>query len=361
MPWLDQAGQDDRRAVQRWRLRPVAGERLAVPADVLHASTCPRHRPALGVATPPAFTAGPASAGLRGGRSRSVSSTPGARGSPFGDADRRRRAPCSTSPRSMPAGRHRRGAEPDDRSIRRDGWVRAFPCDSPEPPTSNVNPARRPCRDQRGDRADRRRSHLLHVAGDHRSDRRSERLADDRRPRRAWSRSTDASSTPAPVIGGVSRLATVARSRWRSPRRIRRPRRWRWASRRSIRRWTGSSPRGRAATAQPTVSNLNPEAGVTRPNLVNVRVGAGGKVCLYSLRADRSGRRPAGRVPHRRGRPLRGGHAAAPAGLASSMGTVPIMSNLSDVIPLGSVAAAQVNLTATDTSGAGLPRRRTRA
>jgi len=33
---------------------------------------------------------------------------------------------------------------------------------------------------------------------------------------------------------------------------------------------------------KPTVSNLNPEASVTRPNLVNVRVGANRKVCLFS-------------------------------------------------------------------------------
>lgn len=35
-------------------------------------------------------------------------------------------------------------------------------------------------------------------------------------------------------------------------------------------------------TARPFVANLTPAAGVTRPNLVNVRVGRGGSICLYS-------------------------------------------------------------------------------
>lgn len=42
--------------------------------------------------------------------------------------------------------------------------------------------------------------------------------------------------------------------------------------------WPCGSPR-------PFVANLNPSAGITRPNLVNVRVGTGGKVCIYSLGA----------------------------------------------------------------------------
>jgi len=35
-------------------------------------------------------------------------------------------------------------------------------------------------------------------------------------------------------------------------------------------------------TPRPFVANLNPSTGVTRPNLANVRVGAGGAVCIYS-------------------------------------------------------------------------------
>lgn len=35
-------------------------------------------------------------------------------------------------------------------------------------------------------------------------------------------------------------------------------------------------------TTRPTASNLNPTAGTTRPNLVTVKVGANGKVCLYT-------------------------------------------------------------------------------
>lgn len=36
-------------------------------------------------------------------------------------------------------------------------------------------------------------------------------------------------------------------------------------------------------TDRPTVSNLNPVAGVTRPNMANVRVGSNGAVCLYTM------------------------------------------------------------------------------
>ena len=37
------------------------------------------------------------------------------------------------------------------------------------------------------------------------------------------------------------------------------------------------------AAARPLAASLNPAAGVTRPNLVNVQVGADGKVCFYSM------------------------------------------------------------------------------
>jgi len=105
-------------------------------------------------------------------------------------------------------------------------------------------------------------------------------------------------------------------------------------------------------TSQPVVSNLNPSAGVTRPNLVNVRVGAGGNVCLYTLEATDvivdlvaeysagHGARYLALTPQRLLDTRIDGHRYH-------------QSNLSEVVPLGGVVAAQVNLTATATSASG--------
>jgi hypothetical protein len=105
-------------------------------------------------------------------------------------------------------------------------------------------------------------------------------------------------------------------------------------------------------TDRPTVSNLNPVAGVTRPNLANVRVGAGSAVCLYSLEAtdlivDLVGEFRAGSGAR---------YAVVPP--QRLLDTRPFnhrrhQSNQSELVPLGSVVAAQVNLTATETSGGG--------
>jgi hypothetical protein len=109
--------------------------------------------------------------------------------------------------------------------------------------------------------------------------------------------------------------------------------------------WPCGSPR-------PTVSNLNPEAGVTRPNLVNVRVGVGGKVCLFSMQ-------PTDLVVDLLGEYRTGGGARyaalTPQRLLDSRsgGRPSHASNLSDVIALGTLTAAQVNLTATDPERAG--------
>jgi hypothetical protein len=105
-------------------------------------------------------------------------------------------------------------------------------------------------------------------------------------------------------------------------------------------------------STRPTVSNLNPEAGVTRPNLVNVRVGAGGRVCLFSLQ-------PTDLVVDLLGE-YRAGSGAKYAALTPQRlldtrdgGRPSHQSNLSDVIALGTLTAAQVNLTATQTEAAG--------
>ncbi|MEK7424878.1 MAG: hypothetical protein AAB131_13690 [Actinomycetota bacterium] len=105
-------------------------------------------------------------------------------------------------------------------------------------------------------------------------------------------------------------------------------------------------------TPRPTVSNLNPVTGITRPNLVNVRVGAGGRVCLFTsgetdLVVDKvaeyrvgSGARYTAVTPQRLLDTRVDGHRYH-------------ASNLADVVPLGELVAAQVNLTATETSAAG--------
>ena len=105
-------------------------------------------------------------------------------------------------------------------------------------------------------------------------------------------------------------------------------------------------------TDRPTVSNLNPVAGVTRPNMANVRVGSNGAVCLYTMvdtdlvvdltarYVTGSGARYAAVAPQRLLDTRSAGHRFS-------------MSNRADVVPLGSVTAAQVNLTVTDTWGPG--------
>ena len=105
-------------------------------------------------------------------------------------------------------------------------------------------------------------------------------------------------------------------------------------------------------TPRPTVSNLNPVAGATRPNLVNVRVGSGGRVCVFSsgetdLVIDKV-------AEYRPGAGARY-HAVTPQRLVDtrSGGHQYHASNLSEVVALGNLVAAQVNLTATETSDAG--------
>jgi len=105
-------------------------------------------------------------------------------------------------------------------------------------------------------------------------------------------------------------------------------------------------------TVRPNVSNLNPEPLITQPNLVNVRVGADGKVCLYtSQETDLVVDILAAYVPGAAARYA----ALAPQRLLDSRidGVPRHASNDSFLVTLGSVVAAQVNLTATDADKAG--------
>ena len=105
-------------------------------------------------------------------------------------------------------------------------------------------------------------------------------------------------------------------------------------------------------TERPVVSNLNPEPAITQPNLVNVRVGVGGKVCLYSSQeTDLVVDILAQYVP---GAPARYAP-LAPQRLVDSRvdGGARHASNDAFLIAMGAVVAAQVNLTATDADKAG--------
>lgn len=347
MPWLDEQGKMivalssggnfDLWRSNAWLYRPT-----------FYTFDVPAAPSPLAAATPPAFTAGPASSGFVAVDPDRLVDTR-LPGQPFGTLtagspvvlDLRGRMPAGTTAVALNLTTDRSGA----------GWVRAFPCDSAEPPTSNVNPAPgrvvtnaaivpigdgRVCFtslsttdlivDLNGWLTTSSTAGLVTV---------NRRLADTRTGEGGVSRlpiggsievavTTPGSSTTAVSLGVTAVDPTL----------------------------NGFVTAWPCGTTRPTVSNLNPEAGVTRPNLVNVRVGTNGKVCLFS-----SG--PTDLVvdllaEYRTGSGARYA-AVAPQRLLDSRvdGHRTHMSNLSDVIPLGELAAAQVNLTATDTSGSG--------
>jgi hypothetical protein len=102
----------------------------------------------------------------------------------------------------------------------------------------------------------------------------------------------------------------------------------------------------------PFVANLNPQAGVTRPNFVNVRVGANGKVCLYTLQdtdlvVDKFGE-------YRPGAAARYG-AVNPTRLLDTRNGFSQRhpSDLSFTFPVGDIVAAQLNVTATNPGAGG--------
>ena len=103
---------------------------------------------------------------------------------------------------------------------------------------------------------------------------------------------------------------------------------------------------------RPVVSNLNPEPNITAPNFVNVRVGTGGQVCLYSsqetdLVVDLL-------TEYRPGAVARYAALAPDRLLDSRAQDAPRhQSNLSYLLAMSGVVAAEVNLTATDARSAG--------
>jgi hypothetical protein len=104
-------------------------------------------------------------------------------------------------------------------------------------------------------------------------------------------------------------------------------------------------------TPLPTVSNLNPAAGVTRPNLVNVRVGEDGTVCLYTksetdLLVDLL-------AEYRPDAPARFAAIDPLRILDTRRDPRPAHAGQSVVVALGDAVAAQVNVTATNTAAPG--------
>ncbi len=105
-------------------------------------------------------------------------------------------------------------------------------------------------------------------------------------------------------------------------------------------------------SSRPLVSNLNPQPGITQPNLVTVRVGAGGKVCLFT--AHETDLVVDVLAEYQPGASARYA-ALPPQRLLDSRGqdSPRHQSNLSYILAMGNVVAAQVNLTATEAQGAG--------
>lgn len=304
-------------------------------------------------ATPPAFPSGTANAGFlpvdpeRLVDTRVSGSTFGTlRGGQTAVLDLRGRMPAGATAVALNL--------TTDRSSQA-GWVRAFPCGDAEPPTSNVNPAAgrvvtnaaivpvgdgRICFRSLGDTdlvVDL--NGWLTTASTTGLVSATRRLVDTRTGDGGATRLPaggviEVAVTPAGSSAGSSVTAVALGVTAVDP-----------GADGYVTAWPCGSDR-------PTVSNLNPESGVTRPNLVNVRVGSGSKVCLFSLQ-------PVDLVVDLLGEYRTGGgarYAAIPPQrlLDTRAGGRPShQSNLSDVIALGSLTAAQVNLTATQTEAAG--------
>jgi hypothetical protein len=102
---------------------------------------------------------------------------------------------------------------------------------------------------------------------------------------------------------------------------------------------------------RPIVSNLNPAAGVTRPNLVNVRVGTGGEVCIYTEQA--TDLLVDAIAEYRPGAAARFAPVTPARVLDTRQEARPGVAGRAVAIPLGALTAAQVNVTVTETAAAG--------
>ena len=162
-----------------------------------------------------------------------------------------------------------------------DGWVRAYPCAAGEPETSNVNPAPGQVATNGaivpiGDgRICFRTAHAVDLIVDLNGWLTTQsmvglqpiaarRLVDTRTGLGGRTLNSGDSVEVAVVGAGSSATAVALNVTAVDP-----------ASGGFVTAWPCGVPR-------PDVSSLNPEPGITRPNTVHVRVGVGGKVCLYS-------------------------------------------------------------------------------
>ena len=238
-------------------------------------------------------------------------------------------------------------AHPDE-----NGWIRAYPCSEPEPATSNVNPVVGQARtnsavvpigdgrlcfrtltevdlvvDLNGWLTTTSDVGLVPIA--------SRRLLDTRSGLGGSGRLGIGQAIEIPVVAaGSTTTAVTLNITAVDP-----------ANPGFVTAWPCGVP-------QPFVSNLNPQRAVTQPNLVTVRVGVGGRVCLFSsqitdLIVDVT-------AEYQPGAPARYA-ALSPQRLLDSRGqdSPRHQSNLSYVFAMGEVVAAQVNLTATEAQGSG--------
>ena len=226
-----------------------------------------------------------------------------------------------------------------------DGWVRAYPCSDPEPPTSNVNPVRGAVVTNAA----------IVPLGTGTLCFRSEGATDLIVDLNGWlTTASDVGLVPVTArrvvdtrtgVGGLARLSPgqpVAVAVTADP-----------GTTAVTLNLTAVDPGADGYVTAwpcggpaPEVSNLNPRTGVTRPNLVTVRVGSGGRVCFVSLGAtdllvDLLGEfRPGAGSRYTPLTPQRI--------LDTRLENDPTHpSNLSRVLPFGTVTQAQLNLTAT--------------
>ncbi len=232
-----------------------------------------------------------------------------------------------------------------------DGWVRVWPCSGPEPATSNLNPVRG--------------SAVTNAAtiplGDGRLCLRTATQTDLLVDLNGW-------LTVSSIVGLVpvgSRRVVDTRSSLGSTGRL--------AAGGRLTVAVGADPSATAVALNvtavdpsetgfvtvwpcdgppPEVSNLNPQAGSTRPNLVNARLGAQGTVCLYSsgatdLLVDVV-------AEYRPGAPSRYAALAPQRLLDTRTDPRPYhQSNVSYLVAISAVTAALTNLTVTGPLGAG--------
>lgn len=348
MPWLDSAGRmvvalSSGGDFELWR------SNAWIYRPTFHTFDLPQADAQLPAATPPAFAAGAGSAGFQAVDPERLVDTR------RGDAAFGTLAPGRTAVLDL-AGRMPVGAKAvalnltTDRSDRA-GWVRAFPCASPEPATSNVNPAAGrivtnaaivPVGDGRICFTSFASTDLivdlngwLTTAASAGLVPANRRLADTRTGQGGVGRLVGGDTIEVAVTSPGSATTAVALGVT--------------AADPSAAGYVTAWPCG---SDRPEVSNLNPEAGVTRPNLVNVRVSSRGTVCLYSLQGtdlvvDLLGE-------YRSGAGARYA-AVGPQRLLDTRtdGHWWHHGMLTDVVPLGAVVAAQVNITVTDTLAAG--------